>query len=63
MRLDPKNAQAFFNLSEAYAVIGSFDLAVGMADRALQLSPPEPLAGEIRARREQFLQQRRPPGL
>jgi tetratricopeptide (TPR) repeat protein len=62
LRLDPANAQALFNLSEAYAAVGSLDLAVSMADRALRLSPPEPLAAEIRAKRDQFLQ-RRPPGV
>ena len=61
VRLDGTNAQALFGLSEAYAAIGSYDLAVAMADRALRLAPKEPMASQIRARREDY-QQRRPPG-
>jgi Tfp pilus assembly protein PilF len=52
VRLDPANLSAFFNLSEAYAATGAFDRAVDALDRALRLSPGEPLASQLRQRRE-----------
>ena len=55
VRLDPANLSAFFNLSEAYVATGAFDRAIDALDRALRLSPAEPLATQLRQRRQQLL--------
>jgi regulator of sirC expression with transglutaminase-like and TPR domain len=55
VRLDPKNLSAFFNLSEAYVATGAYDRAIDALDRALSLSPPEPLASQLRERRQQLI--------
>lgn len=60
VRLDGTNAQALFGLSEAFAAVGSYGMAVATADHALLLKVPEDLAKQIRAKRGQYLQ-RRPP--
>jgi Flp pilus assembly protein TadD len=55
IRLDPRNLQGLNTLSSAYAASGRFDRAVEIADAALRLAPPEPLAAEIRSRRQAYL--------
>ncbi|MGH9384945.1 MAG: tetratricopeptide repeat protein [Vicinamibacterales bacterium] len=60
VRLDPKNLSAFFNLSEAYIATSEYDRAIDALDRALRLSPPEPLATQLRERRQKLIK-RRPP--
>ncbi len=55
VRLDPANLSAFFNLSEAYVATGAFDRAIDALDRALRLSPAEPLATQLRQRRQQLI--------
>jgi cytochrome c-type biogenesis protein CcmH/NrfG len=55
VRLDPTNLQGLNTLSSAYAASGRFDRAVEIADAALRLTPPGPLADEIRRRREAYL--------
>ena len=55
VRLDPANLSAFFNLSEAYVATGALDRAIDTLDRALRLSPAEPLATQLRQRRQQLL--------
>jgi cytochrome c-type biogenesis protein CcmH/NrfG len=54
VRLDPKNPQDLLGLSEVLAQRGAFDLAIEMLDRALKLPLAEPLAQEIRAKRELY---------
>ncbi|MDP2391342.1 MAG: tetratricopeptide repeat protein, partial [Acidobacteriota bacterium] len=55
VRLDPANPQALFGLSEAYAMSGSFDLAIETIDRAIKLPMPEALAPRVLARRAEYL--------
>ncbi len=55
VRLDPANPQALFGLAEAYAAVGSFDLAIETIDRAIKLPMPEALATLVLARRELYL--------
>jgi Flp pilus assembly protein TadD len=55
VRLDPANLQGLNTLSSAYAASSRFDRAVQIADAALRLAPPGPLADEIRSRREAYL--------
>ena len=47
------------NLAAAFAAAGRFDHAVNTADAALRLSPPEPLASEIRRKRDLYAQRKR----
>lgn len=58
VRIDPTNLSAFFNLSEAYVATKAFDRAIDALDRALRLSPAEPLATQLRQRRQQLTQRR-----
>ena len=58
VRLDPANLSGFFNLSEAYVATGAVDKAVDALDRALRLSPAEPLASQLRQRRQQLIARR-----
>lgn len=58
VRLDAANPQALFGLAEAYAAVGSFDLALEVADRALKLPLPGALAKQILVKREHYLQRR-----
>jgi Flp pilus assembly protein TadD/mono/diheme cytochrome c family protein len=58
VRLQPASPSGLKNLAAAYAIAGQFDRAVETADAALRLNPPEPLAGEIRTHRAQYLQRR-----
>ena len=58
VRLDPANLSAFFNLSEAYFATGAVDKAIDAIDRALRLSPAEPLATQLRQRRQQLMGRR-----
>jgi Flp pilus assembly protein TadD/mono/diheme cytochrome c family protein len=60
VRLDGTNPQALFGLSEGYAAVGSYDLAIEMADRALLLPLPEALAQQILAKRALYLKRRSP---
>jgi tetratricopeptide (TPR) repeat protein len=60
VRLDPANLQGLNTLSSAYAASGRFDRAVEIADAALRLAPPGPLAAEIRSRREAYRRKVRP---
>ncbi|MDP2321374.1 MAG: tetratricopeptide repeat protein [Acidobacteriota bacterium] len=55
VRRDPANPQALFGLSEAYAMSGSFDLAIETIDRAIKLPMPEALATRVLARRAEYL--------
>lgn len=55
VRLDPNNPQSLLGLSEALAQRGAFDSAIEMLDRALKLPLTEPLAVEIRAKRELYV--------
>jgi cytochrome c-type biogenesis protein CcmH/NrfG len=58
VQLDAVNPQALFGLAEAYAAVGSFDLAVETIDRAIKLPMPEALATQVLARRAQYLLRR-----
>ena len=60
VRLDAANPQALFGLAEAYAAIGSYDLAIEAVDRAIKLPMPEALAKLILTKRDGYLL-RRPP--
>ena len=60
VKLQPKSADALENLAQAYAIAGDFDRAADAIDRALRLSPPDPLASELARRRELYRQHRRP---
>ena len=60
VRLDGANPQALFGLAEAYAAVGSYDLAIETMDRALKLPLPEALAKLILTKRDGYLL-RRPP--
>jgi cytochrome c-type biogenesis protein CcmH/NrfG len=60
IRLDPGNLQGLNTLSSAYAASGRFDRAVEIADAALRLAPPGPLADEIRNRKEAYRRKIRP---
>ncbi len=60
VRLDPTNLQGLNTLSSAYAASGRFDRAVDLAEAALRLAPPGPLADEIRGRREAYLRNLKP---
>ncbi len=60
VRLDPKSADALGNLAQAYAIAGDFDRAQETIDRALRLSPPEPVASQFAQRRELYRQHKRP---
>jgi regulator of sirC expression with transglutaminase-like and TPR domain len=55
VRLDAANPQALFGLAEAYAAVGSFDLAVEAIDRAIKLPMPEALATRVLARRVEYV--------
>jgi len=55
VRLDPKNPQSLLGMSEALAQRGAFDMAIEMLDRAARLPLTEPLAQEIRAKRELYV--------
>jgi tetratricopeptide (TPR) repeat protein len=48
VQLDPSNVQARFSLAEAFAAGGDWTRARTMAQSALALSPPEPLASVLR---------------
>lgn len=58
VRLDAANPQALFGLAEAYAAVGSFDLAIETIDRAIKLPMPEALATRVLARRAEYVQRR-----
>ena len=58
--LDPRSAEALGNLAQAYAMAGDFNRAQETIDRALRLSPPEPVASELTRRRELYREHRRP---
>jgi cytochrome c-type biogenesis protein CcmH/NrfG len=58
VRLDDTNPQALFGLAQAYAAVGSFDLAVETIDRAIKQPMPEALATQVLARRAQYLLRR-----
>lgn len=58
VRLDATNPQALFGLAEAYAAVGSFDMAIETIDRAMKQPMPEALATQVLARRAQYLQRR-----
>ena len=55
VRLDAANPQALFGLAEAYAAIGSYDLAIEAVDRAIKLPMPQALATRVVARRAEYL--------
>jgi Tetratricopeptide repeat len=57
-RLQPDAVEGFLNLAAAYAAAGRFEHAVNTADAALRLSPSEPLASEIRRRRQEYARRR-----
>jgi len=59
VRLQPESAVAHSNLSTALANAGDYQGAVEEADAALKLKPPEPLATELRQRRDLYRQRRR----
>jgi Flp pilus assembly protein TadD len=59
VRLQPGSIEGFMNLAAAFAAAGRFDHAVNSADAALRLSPPEPLASEIRRKRDLYAQRKR----
>ncbi|HMD35466.1 MAG TPA: tetratricopeptide repeat protein, partial [Vicinamibacterales bacterium] len=59
VRLQPESAVAHSNLSTALASAGDYTGAIEEADAALKLKPVEPLASELRKRRDRY-QQRRP---
>ena len=58
VRLDGTNPQALFGLAEAYAAVGSLDLALETIDRAIKLPMPEALATRVVARRDEYLKRR-----
>jgi Flp pilus assembly protein TadD len=58
-RLQPESAVGLKNLAAAYAMAGQFDRAVDTADAALRLKPGEPLAGEIRQQRAEYVKRAR----
>lgn len=58
VRLDAVNPQALFGLAEAYAAIGSFDLAIETIDRAIKLPMPEALATRVVAKRDEYVKRR-----
>ncbi len=60
VKSDPRSADALGNLAQAYAIAGDFDRAQDTIERALRLSPPEPLASELARRRELYRQRKRP---
>lgn len=55
VRLDGANPQALFGMAQAYAAVGSFDMAIEAIDRALKLPVPEALAAQILAQRAVYL--------
>jgi cytochrome c-type biogenesis protein CcmH/NrfG len=55
VRLDGANPQALFGMAQAYAAVGSFDVAIDTIDRALKLPMPEALAKQILATRAVYL--------
>jgi Flp pilus assembly protein TadD len=59
VRLQPDSIDGLTNLAAAFAAAGRFDHAVNAAEAALRLSPPEPLASEIRRRRNLYAQRQR----
>jgi Flp pilus assembly protein TadD len=59
-RLEPKSPDALGNLAQAYAIAGDFDRAQETIDRALRLSPPEPVAAELARRRDLYREHKRP---
>lgn len=59
VRLQPASAVGLKNLAAAHAMAGQFDLALESADAALRLNPAEPLAGEIRQQRAQYIKRAR----
>jgi tetratricopeptide (TPR) repeat protein len=58
VRLDDTNPQALFGLAQAYAAVGSFDLAVETIDRAIKQPMPEALATQVLAQRARYLQRK-----
>lgn len=60
VKLEPKSADALANLAQAYAIAGDFDRAQETIDRALRLSPPDPVAAELARRRDLYGQHKRP---
>jgi Flp pilus assembly protein TadD len=60
VRLEPKSVDALVNLAQAYAMAGDFDRAQDTIDRAMRLSPPEPLASELARRRDLYRDHKRP---
>jgi len=52
--LESTDAELLDVLAAAYASAGQFDHAVESADAALKLGPPDPLAAEIRRRRDLY---------
>jgi Flp pilus assembly protein TadD len=58
-RLQPDSISAFVNLAAAYAAADDLDRAITTIDIALKLSPPEPLAGDLRRQRARFLERKR----
>jgi Tfp pilus assembly protein PilF len=58
VRLDAANPQAMFGLAEAYAAVGSFDLAIETIDKAIKLPMPEALATRVIAKRAEYVQRR-----
>jgi superkiller protein 3 len=59
VRLQPASAVGLKNLAAAYAMAGQFEQALESADAALRLNPAEPLAGEIRQQRAQYVKRAR----
>jgi len=57
VRLQPQSASAHANLAAALAASGDFSAAVEELDAALKLKPQEPLASELRQRRDIYRQQ------
>jgi tetratricopeptide (TPR) repeat protein len=57
--LQPDSIDGLTNLAAAFAAAGRFDHAVNAAEAALRLSPPEPLASEIRRKRDLYGQRQR----
>lgn len=60
VNLEPKSVDALQNLAQAYAMAGEYDRARDTIDRALRLSPPEPVASELARRRELYREHKRP---
>lgn len=52
--LDAANPQTLFGLAEAYAAVGSLDLALTTIDRAVRLPMPAALAAQVLAKREAY---------